>query len=150
MNPRTVFAIAAAAVFHFLFGAVWFTALKQPWLSSIGKSSAELMANGHPGLAYLVALLANLAMAGTIAWVLLHSGRISATRGLIVGLIFGAGLVFASIVTEFAFEARSLAGILIAGLYPCLGCAFMGGIAGAILRRQSDLARPVTAPASLG
>jgi hypothetical protein len=52
---RTALAVLLAALAHFVFGAVWFSVLKQPWLQSIGKSQEQLAAGVNAGLAYTVA-----------------------------------------------------------------------------------------------
>ena len=131
---RTTGAIVIAALAHFLFGAAWFSVLKQPWLESLGKSEQQLAAAGNPGLAYTVAFVCNLAMAGVLVLVL-RSRSSSFISGIEAGALLGFGIAAAALVTELIFEARSGTGMIIASLYPAIGCVIMGAIIGAMLPR---------------
>jgi hypothetical protein len=131
---RTALAVLLAALAHFVFGAVWFTVLKQPWLQSIGKSQEQLTAGVNAGLAYTVAFVGNLLMAGVLVFVL-RAGSSSTISGIQAGAILGFGIAAAALVTELIFEARSGTGMIIASLYAAIGCVIMGAIIGAMLPR---------------
>ena|ERR1700675_941082 len=124
-------AVIAAAIAHFLLGAIWFTGLKDAWLAGTGKTEQELMQQGSPAMAYSIAFVCNLIMALVLAKVIAASGRWSATGGMRVGLVLGFGLAFTAIVTELVFEARPPSFLWIAGGYPVVGCIVMGAILGA-------------------
>jgi hypothetical protein len=131
---RTTGAIVVAALAHFIFGAVWFTVLKQPWLDSVGKSEQQLAAAGNAGLAYTVAFVCNLLMAGVLVFVL-RTRTSSVISGIQAGAVLGFGIAAAALVTELIFEARSGTGMIIASLFPAIGCVIMGAIIGALLPR---------------
>lgn len=124
-------AVIAAAIAHFVLGALWFSSMKGAWLAGIGKTEQELLQQGSPALAYSIAFVSNLIMALVLAKVIAASGRQSATGGMRVGLVLGFGLAFTAMVTELVFEARSTQFLLIAGGYPVVGCILMGAILGA-------------------
>jgi len=124
-------AVIAAAIAHFVLGALWFSGMKDAWLAGTGKTEQELLQQGSPAMAYSIAFVCNLIMALVLAKVIAASGRWSATGGMRVGLVLGFGLAFTAIITELVFEARPPQFMLIAGGYPVVGCIFMGAILGA-------------------
>lgn len=134
MSGRVFGAIVLAAVAHFLLGALWFTALSDTWLHAIGKTREELLRTGSAGLAYSVAFICNLLIAYGIYRVNVWGDQRTAASGALTGLLLGACLVAAAIVTEFVFEARSLQAMAVIAGYPVVGMTMMGAIVGAVLK----------------
>ena len=140
MSGRNIGAIVAAAVVHFLFGAVWFTVLMNPWMAAIGKTQEQLMAQGSPAVAYTVAFICNLLIGYAIFRVLTWRGNISACNGAMVGLLLGLLIAGATIVTEMVFEAAPLKAMAIIAGYPIIGLILMGLVIGAIAKVEAKTA----------
>ena len=124
-------AIALAAVVHFGFGAVWFTALSKPWQAGTRLTPEELQAYmGHPNFwPYLISLLCSLGMALVISWVMGGYCKYNLFRGMLAGLMVGIVAALAMI-TEMVFEMRAVSFIMISATYPLLGCVLMGIVLG--------------------
>ena len=73
-----VLAVVAAAIVHFLLGAVWFTLLGNAWLRGIGKTKEQLNPTALP---YVVAFVCNLLLAYALAWVIARAGEQSVRSG---------------------------------------------------------------------
>ena len=124
-------AILLAAIVHFGFGAVWFTAFSKPWQAGTRLSAEELRAyTAHPNFwPYLISFLCSIGMALVISWVMGVSCRFSFFRGIITGLM--AGIVAAlAMITEMAFEMRSSRFMFICAAYPLIGSILMGIVIG--------------------
>jgi hypothetical protein len=130
-SPKVV-AVIVAAVLHWLLGAVWFTTMKQAWLTGIGKTNEQLMASGIPAwLPHVVTLLANLVMAYVLGWLILATGPQTAARGVMIALAVWAGFIASAFATEYVFEGRSLQIFAINTGYPLVGLLIMGIVLGA-------------------
>ena len=133
MNRIRVAPVVVAALVHFIFGAVWYTALSEAWLRGIGKTTEELMAatgGKEPIAPYLVSFLCSLVIGYTLAWLLPRVGTVSAATGAKLGLILGIGIVVTTTWTEYAFEMRSFGITAINAGYPAIGMILMGAIIG--------------------
>ena len=125
-----IWAVVVAAVVYWLLGAAWFTVLSKPWLASIGKTMEQLQAGVNSGVAYSIALVANLIIAYVLGWVVIRTGEQTAVRGITVGALLWVGLVGTTIGTAFVFEGRSLEGFVLTAGYPLVGMLVMGAIVG--------------------
>jgi hypothetical protein len=124
-------AILLAAVVHFGFGAVWFTAFAVPWRAGIRMTPEELQAYmAHPNFwPYIIAFLCSFGMALVISWVMGMACKYSLIRGIVTGLMVGIVAALAMI-TEMAFEYRGSTFMFISAAYPLIGAVFMGIIIG--------------------
>ena len=124
-------AIVLAAIVHFGFGAVWFTALSKPWQAGTRIPPEEMQAYmAHPNFwPYFISLLCSLGMALVISWVMGGFGKYSLFRGIVAGLMVGIVAALAMI-TEMAFEMRSSTFMFISAAYPLIGSVLMGIIVG--------------------
>lgn len=124
-------AILLAAVVHFGFGAVWFTAFSTAWRAGTRLSPEELQAYmTHPNFwPYVISFLCSLGMALVISWVMGVSCKFSLIRGIIVGLMVGIAAALA-IITEMSFEYRSASFMFICAAYPLIGSVLMGIVLG--------------------
>lgn len=125
-----IWAVLVAAVVYWLLGAAWFTILSNPWLASIGKTMEQLQAGVNSGVAYSIALVANVIIAYVIGWVVIRTGEQTAARGITVGALLWVGLVGTTIGTAFVFEGRSFEGFVLTAGYPLVGMLVMGAIVG--------------------
>ena len=124
-------AVMLAAIVHFGFGAVWFTAFSAAWRAGTRMSPEELQAYmAHPNFwPYIISFLCSLGMALVISWVLGVGCKFSLFRGIVAGLMVGIVAALAMI-TEMAFEYRSSTFMLISAAYPLIGSMLMGIVLG--------------------
>jgi hypothetical protein len=124
-------AVVLAAIVHFGFGAVWFTALSKPWQAGTRIPPEEMQAYmAHPNFwPYIISILCSLGMALVISWVLGGFGKYNMFRGIVTGLMVGIVAALAMI-TEMAFEMRSSTFMFISAAYPMVGSVLMGIVLG--------------------
>ena len=124
-------AILLAAIVHFGFGAVWFTAFSKPWQAGTRMSPEEIQAyTAHPNFwPFIISFLCSFGMALVISWVLGTSCKFSLFRGIVAGLMVGIVAALAMI-TEMAFEYRSSQFMFISAAYPLIGSILMGIVIG--------------------
>jgi hypothetical protein len=124
-------AIVLAAIVHFGFGAVWFTAFSKPWQAGTRLSPEELQAYmAHPDFwPYIISFLCSLGMALVISWVMGGIGKYNLFRGIVAGLMVGIVAALAMI-TEMAFEYRSTTFMFLCAAYPLVGSVLMGIVIG--------------------
>lgn len=124
-------AILLAAIVHFGFGAVWFTAFSKPWQAGTRMSPEEIQAyTAHPNFwPFIISFLCSFGMALVISWVLGMSCKFNLFRGIVAGLMVGIVAALAMI-TEMAFEYRSSNFMFISAAYPLIGCVLMGIVIG--------------------
>ena len=124
-------AILLAAIVHFGFGAVWFTAFSKPWQAGTRMSPEEIQAyTAHPNFwPFIISFLCSFGMALVISWVLGTSCKFSLFRGIVAGLMVGLVAALAMI-TEMAFEYRSSQFMFISAAYPLIGSILMGIVIG--------------------
>jgi hypothetical protein len=124
-------AIVLAAIIHFGFGAVWFTAFSKAWQADTRIPPEEMQAYmAHPNFwPYIISFLCSIGMALVISWVMGVSCKFSLLRGIVAGLMVGIVAALAMI-TEMAFEMRSSNFMFISAAYPLCGSVLMGIIIG--------------------
>lgn len=130
-NSPKILAVIAAAIAHWLLGAVWFTTMKQQWLAGLGSTSEQLMSRGIPAwLPHVVTLIANCLLAYVIGWVILATGSQTLVRGIGVAAFLWLGIAASVFATELAFEAKPLSFFAIVAGYPLVGMMIMGAVLG--------------------
>ncbi len=124
-------AIVLAAIVHFGFGAVWFTAFSKPWQAGTRLSPEELQSYmAHPNFwPYIISFLCSLGMALVISWVMGGYCKYNLFRGIVAGTMVGIVAALAMI-TEMAFEYRSSTFMFISAAYPLIGSMLMGMVIG--------------------
>jgi hypothetical protein len=111
-----VFAILAAAVAGYAFGAAWYMSLSKPWMAAIGKTEADLA--GHDGkggspMPFVIAFVANVVMAYVLTRVFAHLAPMSVGKGIGWAVALGAGFVVSTMAVNNAFGQRKAALTLI-------------------------------------
>jgi Protein of unknown function (DUF1761) len=124
-------AVVLAGFADWVFGAVWFTALKAPWQAGTRISPEELQTyTAHPDYwPYIISLICSILIAFFIARLLSGSQSHGLLRGVRVGALVGLAAALAMI-TEMFFEMRAISFIMISATYPLLGCVLMGIVLG--------------------
>ena len=124
-------AVWVAGIVHFMLGAGWYTALGGAWMAGIGKDEVQLAAEiGHSPLPYILALVAALVIAYTLAWLFPRIGVRSAAGGAKAGAALALALIGSTLAQNYGFEARPLSLWLINAGYMVVGMALMGAIVG--------------------
>jgi len=107
-------AVVVAAVAGWLVGAVWYSALANPWVAAQGKTMeafkqerAALKADPKGSLPFALAFVANLVMAWVLAGLIGHLGQVTIRAGGISGAFAWLGFVVTTIAVNYAFGGRS-------------------------------------------
>jgi hypothetical protein len=102
-------AVLVAGVASFAFGAAYYMSLSKPWMAAVGKTEAEVEANNNP-MVFVVAIVAQLVMAYTMARVMLWQGDMSIGAGISIAITLWVGLIVSSMAVNHGFQGakRSL------------------------------------------
>ncbi len=107
MNTINHIAVWVAGIVQFLLGAGWYTLLGRAWMAGIGKDEIQLAAEiGHSPLPYILALVAALVIAYTLAWLFPRLGVQSAAAGAKAGAVLALALIGSTLAQNYGFEAR--------------------------------------------
>ena len=129
-------AVLAAGVLNMALGACWYSPLlfARRWLKLIGWSRAVLerrKKQGHMGTAYGVMFLASLAMAYTLAHLLLLAGVHTLCGGAVIGWLLGVGVVMTTSLGTYVFEGRPARLFLLNNGFHLVSFVVMGALLGA-------------------
>ncbi|MBI1385929.1 MAG: DUF1761 family protein [Rhizobiales bacterium] len=127
-------AVLAAAVISYAFGAAYYMALSKPWLAAVGKTEAEIRASPSP-LPFIVAFVSQLVMAIVLAGVIGHvagTGPLSLKLGLISAALCFVGFVATTLATNHGFQDAPRTLTLIDGGHWLGVLLIQGAIIGAI------------------
>jgi len=99
------FAVLAATLASFAFGAVWYMTLGERWMAALGATKEQLKAR-HDGRIspFIVSILGLLLMALVLSGLIAHFGPPTARIGLLTGFFCWAGFVLTTIETNHAFN----------------------------------------------
>ena len=107
-------AILIAAVAGWLAGAVYYGALGKAWVTAQGKTMEEFKAQQAAMIGkfagqipFILAFLANLAMAWVLAGMVGHMGSVTIRSAVISALFAWVGFVLTTIVVNYSFGGRS-------------------------------------------
>lgn len=119
-------AVIVAGAASYIFGALWYMVLSKQWVAASGVEVGE---NGRPrggGMAYALAFIAALLVAGMMRHIFVEAGIADMSKGVITGL--GLGLFIASpwVMINNAFGGRPFMLTIIDGGYATLGCGVIG------------------------
>jgi hypothetical protein len=103
MNP---WAIVAAAVVSFVFGAIWYGTLAKPWMAAAGKTEADIKSAGAPIPLYAMTLAALVIMAWVLAGMIGHlgPGQVTVRNGIISAAFAWVGFVATCLVVNHGFQ----------------------------------------------
>jgi hypothetical protein len=99
-------AIAAAAIASFVFGAIWYGTLAKSWMTAAGKTEADIKSAGSPILLYAMTLAALVVMAWVLAGIIGHlgPGQVTLRNGIISGAFAWVGFVATALVVNHGFQ----------------------------------------------
>ena len=123
-------AVIVAAIPYTLLGYPWFAIFRDPWFEGGGLTVEQLMNGpGYP-TAFSIAIISSILIAYTLAFFVNRTGEPTVSRSIKIGLLIWAGFILPLLVTQYSFEARSLAYFAITCGYPLIGLLIMGIIIG--------------------
>lgn len=127
-------AIVAAAIVSFVFGAVWYGTLSKPWMAAIGKTEADIKNAGSPIPLYAMTLAALVVMAWILAGVIGHlgPGQVTLRNGIISGAFAWVGFVATTLVVNHGFQGAPRNLTLIDGGHWLGVLLIQGAVIGAI------------------
>jgi Protein of unknown function (DUF1761) len=101
-------AIFVAAVAGWLVGAGWYMAFGKAWMAALGKTEVDLKGpSGRPSpLPFILAFVAALVMAWTLAGIIGHAGPVTVVNGLIAGFLAWLGFVLTTMGVNHAFSGQ--------------------------------------------
>jgi hypothetical protein len=123
-------AVVIAALAGFGLGAIWYMVLAKPWMHAIGKTEAELKAAGS-AVPFLIAIVALLIMAWTLAGLMGHLDQVNVRGGVISGLFVWLGFVITTMGVNHAFGGAKPMLTLIDSGYWLAVLLIMGAVIGA-------------------
>ena len=126
-------AVLASGLAGFAFGALWYMALANVWQAAAGLSEETITRTLRGYRPYLLALLANLIVAGALRHLFAAAGISGAGAGLSTGLSVGAFVAAPWLVMAYAFAARGLKLTLIDAAHVVGACGAIGLVLGLFL-----------------
>jgi hypothetical protein len=128
-------AILIAAAAGWIAGAAWYMGLGKYWQAALGMTSeqmAECRSRPYAWVPFVLAFLANLVMAWTLAGILGHFGTVTVKDGMITGALCWFGFVLTATLANNAFAGRSYRLTAIDGGHYLLVLLIIGAIIGAL------------------
>jgi hypothetical protein len=129
-------AIFIAAVAAWLAGAIYYTVLAKPWVAAQGLTVEQhkAMIAAKSGIAkfapFILAFVAELAMAWVLAGMVGHLGAVTIRSAVISGLFVWAGFVVTTLLVNNAFAGRRYMLTLIDAGHWLLVVVLMGAVIG--------------------
>ncbi len=109
-------AVVVAAVASFAFGTIYYMAVAKPWCSAIGKTEAEVKKSMTP-VPFVVAVVAQLVMAYTLAAVICTVGDVTPETGVSIGFTIWFGFVLTSMAVNHGFQGARRSLTVIDGIH---------------------------------
>lgn len=113
-------AVAAAALASWLFGALWYGLLSRQWLAAQGVTQQDFHAGGRSPNPFVISFVAQLVMAWALAGLIGHlfaKEAINLKSGALTGAWVWLGFVLTVISTAYAYQRKTLPLLLIDGGY---------------------------------
>ena len=105
--------ILPAVILSMMIGAVWYSLFAKPWMASTGLTENDIRPKDANGAAikqspmpYIVAFIAQLVLALTLAGLMEHIGEITILNGIITSLFAWAGFVVAPMAVNHRFQMK--------------------------------------------
>jgi hypothetical protein len=130
-------AILAAAVAAWIFGAVYYGLLAKPWMAASGRTEAEIKAKqGTPAfyVPFVLSFVAALVMAWVLAGIIGHlgPGQVTLRNGIISGFFAWLGFVLTTLAVNNAYGGRRPALTVIDAGHWLGVLLIMGAVIGAV------------------
>lgn len=129
-------AVFLAAIAGYLVGALWYWALRNPWMAAHGLTEALLKGKDQKPspFPYVLAFVANLVMAWVLAGLIGHLGigQVTLKNGVISAAFVWFGFVITTLAVNYSFAMRKPVLIAIDGGHWLVVLLLMGSVIGAI------------------
>ena len=125
-----IFNVLAAASASFVFGAIWYMVLSDPWMtaSGVARDADGKPLNSSNPRPYILSAISAIVVAGMMRHVLAASGVTSITSGAIAGFGIGAFLIVPWMMMNNEFAGKPFQLTVIDGGYAVIGCTLMGAV----------------------
>ena len=121
-------AVIVAAIAFWLWGAVWFTLLKAPYIAAVG-FSGDQMASKDP-MPYIISFIAALVLSLGTAIALADSNQPGAKHGVEFGLFMGIIVFATNYLSINRFQMKPISLWLIETGYVVIGMMIVGAVIG--------------------
>ena len=120
--------VIAAAAASWVFGAIWYSALRKPWIEASGVECDEngRPKNGGSPLPFVLSAICMILVAGLMRHVMAMSNLTTVIHGLMTGFGVGAFFIAPWTMINNAYAGRPFKLTLIDGGYATIGCAIIG------------------------
>ena len=125
-----IFNVLAAASASFVFGAIWYMVLSDPWTtaSGVARDADGKPLNSSNQCPYILSAISAIVVAGMMRHVLAASGVTSIPSGAIAWFGIGAFLIVLWIMMNNEFAGKPFQLTVIDGGYAVIGCTLMGAV----------------------
>jgi len=121
-------AIVVATIASMALGFAWYMGLAKPWMAALGKTRAEIMAEGNQATPFIIAALMQLVMAYFLALLTPKvMGVTNAISGLEMGFWLWLGFVITAMIINHRYQNARWSLTLIDGGY-LLGVLLVQGL----------------------
>ncbi|WP_347836552.1 DUF1761 domain-containing protein [uncultured Planktomarina sp.] len=122
-----IFNVLAAASASFVFGAIWYMVLSDPWMtaSGVARDADGKPLNSSNPRPYILSAISAIVVAGMMRHVLAASGVTSIPSGAIAWFGIGAFLIVLWIMMNNEFAGKPFQLTVIDGGYAVIGCTLM-------------------------
>ena len=113
-----VYAVVLAAVVGFMFGWLWYGVLfSKQWQAAVGKTEADMKAEGPSAMPFVIAFVAQLIMAWVLAGIIGHiePAHVSLKGSLITAALVWLGFVATTLAVNHTFQGADRTLTLIDG-----------------------------------
>ncbi len=124
-------AVLAAAAAAYVFGAIWYMALRNPWMVAAGITQEQVDGGmGKDPKPFIISAIMVILVAGMMRHMFAQAGIMGIEKSLLSGLGLGAFIALPWIVTNYAYGGRPRNLTLIDGGYATIGCTIIGLVLG--------------------
>lgn len=128
MGPNFLAVLVGAIIFMVL-GALWYGPLfAKPWIAAMGKTMAEIQAEGGVAKAYALTFVGALITTLVMAMAIGGSGQMDLVGGAVAGALLWLGFVATSSLGSVVFEGRPVALYAITNGYHLVAYAIVGAL----------------------
>ena len=122
-------AVVVAAIASFAFGSIYYMVLSKPWMAAIGKTEAQMKADGTKRSVFVVTALAQLVMAWVLSGIIGHLGtdQLTVMNGLISAAFVWVGFVATTLTVNHGFQGAKKSLTIIDGSH-WLGVLLVQGL----------------------
>jgi len=124
-------AVLAAAAGAYVFGAVWYMTLRNPWMKAAGITQEQVDGGmGKDPKPFIISAIMVILVAGMMRHIFTQAGIMGVEKSVLSGFGLGAFIALPWIVTNYAYGGKPRNLTLIDGGYALIGCSIIGLVLG--------------------